>query len=113
VLGQPPVDPASRSRAVHVRAGGELDLCSGRALADRLEQAMAERAGLVVLDLGEATFADCSTVAVVVRTARRAAAEAWTLRVLPGSPAVQRVFRLTGTLDQVPFAPGGTGGDPP
>lgn len=107
MLGHPPVDPRSGSRGVRLRAAGELDLCTGRALADRLARAIAAGSGLVVLDLREATFADCSTVAVVVRTARRAAAEGWTLRVLPGPPAVQRVFRLTGALDQVPFASAG------
>ena len=73
---------------------GELDLCSGAELADRL--ANAGRAGArIVVDLTELEFIDSAGMGVLHRAALRAGEERWTLDLTGPRPDVRRVLRLT------------------
>lgn len=82
---------------------GELDL----AVADHME---AEARGLwrsgrrlLVIDLRGLSFIDSSGVRMLLGLCADAR-DGLRLELIPGAPAVQRVFELTGTLEALPFA---------
>lgn len=80
---------------------GELDLSAAAAV----EAALFERAGArrLVLDLRRLTFMDSSGLRMILAANTRARREGWTLRIVPGPPAVQRVFEICGVDDQLAF----------
>jgi anti-sigma B factor antagonist len=87
-----------------VRPSGELDIASREALELALAAAEATGVGDVVLDLRGVSFMDSAGVHVAVESVRRCEATGRSLRVVPGSERVQRVFQLTGTDSLLPFA---------
>jgi anti-anti-sigma factor len=87
-----------------VRPNGELDIASRGELDLALTAAEAGGVGDVVLDLRGVSFMDSTGVHAAVEADRRCRAVGKSLRVVPGSERVQRVFRLTGTDALLPFA---------
>jgi anti-sigma B factor antagonist len=87
-----------------VRPNGELDLASRGALDSALSAAEAGGVGDVVLDLRGVSFMDSAGVHAAIDFERRCQATGVSLRVVPGSDRVQRLFRLTGTDALLPFA---------
>ena len=84
-----------------VRPRGELDL----ATSDRLQAALDAvdaSTPVIVLDLSGVSFLDASGLRVLIE-AKRTLGDRLTL--LPGPPAVQRLFALTGTDGVLGFAP--------
>jgi anti-sigma B factor antagonist len=73
---------------------GELDLCSGAELAERLADA-ADSGARVVVDLTELEFMDPAGMGVLHRAALRAGEESWTLDLTGPRPNVRRLLRLT------------------
>jgi anti-sigma B factor antagonist len=101
-------DGAVDAACVHV--AGELDMAS----APRLDQMLREaehHARLIVLDLRELGFTDCSGVRVIVDASIRARQGGRRLVLLRGGRHVNRVFTLTGAsevveiVDAAPGAP--------
>jgi anti-sigma B factor antagonist len=81
---------------------GELDLNS----APRLEARVAELAGTrpaVILDLRELAFTDSTGLRAILRARDLCAEHRCDFGLIPGPPAVQRLFELTRLLDQLPF----------
>jgi anti-sigma B factor antagonist len=95
------VDERDRVRVAPV---GELDL----ATAEPLAQAIRELRGLgvthLILDLRRVSFMDSSGLRVALDLHTEATGNGLRLELLPGPPHVQRIFELTGTHDQLPFA---------
>ncbi len=96
---------SARDGDVHtLRLSGELDI----ATADRVEQELrtveATDAGQIVLDLSGLTFMDSTGVRLVLSAHARAQADSNRLSLVRGSPAVQRVFELSGVDGTLPFA---------
>lgn len=89
-----------------VRASGELDIAARDALELALTAAEAQGTGHVVLDLRGVSFMDSAGVHAAVDSERRCKASGASLRVVPGSDRVQRLFRLTGTETLLPFSDG-------
>jgi anti-anti-sigma factor len=87
---------------------GELDIATQAELRAALER-QAER-GAVTLDLAGLSFMDTSGLRLILETAEAARRGAFEFAVLPGSPAVQRLFDVAGVTDLVPFRNGGEGG---
>ena len=58
----------------------------------------------VVLDLSEVSFIDSSGIHAVVETSKRCAELETRLVVVPGPPAVQRLFDLCGLVEHLQFA---------
>ena len=84
--------------AAWVRVAGALDI----ATSPQLEQALRESpARLVVLDLRELGFMDCSGVHAIVEASNRAREEGRRLILLRGTPNVDRVFALTGSSGEL------------
>lgn len=88
---------------VGVRLTGELDLATAPLLKRTLHEARVD-ASLVVLDLRELTFIDCSGVRVIVNAALHARRDGHRLIAVPGPPQVDRLFTLTGAADIVETA---------
>ena len=97
------VDLARERDAVRVSPVGELDVATIGHVREQLGQAMASGAGRVILDLRETTFLDSSGLHLAVETydwAMRSGAE---FAIIPGPPAVQRAFDVTGLTTRLPF----------
>jgi anti-anti-sigma factor len=88
---------------VTVPLNGELDFASAFDVELRLEQAIRE-ADEVVVDLAGLDFIDSTGIRTLLEAHQAARRDGVTLRILPGSDAVQRVFEMTGLLDELPFA---------
>jgi anti-anti-sigma factor len=87
-----------------VALAGELDLSTADGARRELERAEAGDALSIVLDLSGLTFVDSTGVQLVLAAAARSRADGDRLVVLPGTPAVQRVFELCGVERLLPFA---------
>ena len=84
--------------AAWVHVAGELDI----ATVPRLEQVLrASHARLVVVDLRELDFMDCSGVRTLLDASVSARREGRRLVLVRGIPHVDRLFVLTGTTDEI------------
>ena len=90
--------------ACHLKLTGEFDL-SGRELADEL-LASADRKSKIVLDLSELDFIDSMGIHFVVTAHQTAQADGREFAIVRGKPAVDRVFKLVGLGDVLPFEDG-------
>jgi len=84
--------------AAWVHVAGALDLATSPQLERTLEEAAAR---LVVLDMRDVGFMDCSGVHTIVGASQRAREEGRRLILLRGTPNVDRVFALTGSSDDI------------
>jgi anti-sigma B factor antagonist len=87
--------------ACRLKLTGEFDL-SGRELADEL-LAGANGERKIVLDLSELDFIDSMGIHFVVTAHQAAQAEGRDFAIVRGPPAVDRVFKLVGLGDVLPF----------
>lgn len=83
---------------------GELDLATAgqlqRALADHLNGCHAR----LVIDLRGVEFIDSSGLDALLTAHHQARRDNRALTIIPGSRSVQRIFEITRTVDQLPFA---------
>jgi anti-sigma B factor antagonist len=86
--------------AVWVHLAGELDIATTPQLERTLGQAQLQ-ARLVVLDLRELVFMDSTGVHAIASASIRARQVARRLVVLRGPPDVDRIFTLSGSVDEV------------
>ena len=84
--------------AAWVHVAGALDLSSSPELERTLEESAAR---LVVLDMRDIGFMDCSGVHAIVGASHRAREQGRRLVLLRGTPNVDRVFALTGSSDEL------------
>ena len=84
--------------AAWVHVAGALDLATSPQLERTLDESAAR---LVVLDMRELGFMDCSGVHAIVEASNRAREEGRRLILLRGTPNVDRVFALTGSSDEL------------
>ena len=91
-----------RVDAVVVRAEGELDLASVALFQSRLDSVVAERPEAVLLDLRGLTFVDSSGLRAILGL-RRSLEPTCGLRIVRGSPSVQRIFDIAGVGSMLPF----------
>jgi anti-sigma B factor antagonist len=90
---------------VRVAPHGELDLATAPQVAQRLRDLCESGFEHIVLDLRAVRFMDSSGLRLVMREDAAARAEGRTFRIVPGPPAVQRLFELTCVLDRLQFLP--------
>jgi anti-anti-sigma factor len=86
--------------AVWMRAAGELDVATTPQL-ERMLRLPQLQVRLVVLDPRELDFIDCSGLRAIVNASIDARKAGHRLVVLRGAPTVERMLRLTGSLDDV------------
>ncbi len=84
-----------------IKLTGEFDI-SGRELADEV-LASANGSGKIVLDLSELDFIDSMGIHFVVTAHQAAQAEGREFTIVRGSPEVDRIFKLVGLGDVLPF----------
>ncbi len=89
---------------------GELDVATQGELRTVLERQVAR--GAVTLDLSGLRFLDTSGLRLILETAEAARRDGFAFAVLPGIPAVQRLFEVAGVTELVPFLDGEEGGTP-
>ena len=82
---------------------GELDLVSVDVLNAAVERARADGVPSITLDLRELSFIDSTGLAAIVLASRLCDTNGLELSLIPGSPATQRLFEMTGLLDVLPF----------
>jgi anti-anti-sigma factor len=82
---------------------GELDLATAPELDAMTEQACANGAGELVLDLRQLAFIDSTGLRAILRVRNHCEAHRCGLFLTPGPPAVQRLFELAGLLERLPF----------
>ena len=102
------VDVAAAGDGSVVTPRGELDVATQGALREVLERETARRP--VTLDLSALRFIDTSGMRLVLETAEAARRNGSGFTVLPGSPAVQRLFDVAGVAELVPFRNAEEGG---
>jgi anti-anti-sigma factor len=95
--------------AAHVLPIGELDLATVPMVEARLSELYEAGFRHLVLDLRRVTFLDVAGLRLVLTWAAKAAAGGAAFDVIAGPPPVQRIFALTGTIDQVSFLETGHG----
>jgi anti-sigma B factor antagonist len=83
-----------------VHMAGDLDIETTPQLVRTLRETQM-RARLVVLDLRELVFMDCTGLHAIVNASIRARRVGRRLILLRGRPSVDRLFTLTGSSDQV------------
>jgi anti-sigma B factor antagonist len=82
---------------------GEWDLAQREKARDAVRSVLARQPGRVVFDLRRLTFMDSTGIQSVLELANRAAGLKIDLVVIPGAPAVQRVFELCGLSERLTF----------
>ena len=80
-----------------LKVRGELDLSTAPTLSWSVAQAVEGRCGLVLLDLGDVSFVDCSGIGALVEAAHLMDAASAHLSVNRVSPQVARMLEITGT----------------
>ena len=109
---QPSSLPAARFRCevsreadtVRIRALGDLDMAAAPVLDAEIAALREAGTRSVVLDLTALRFLDSSGLRCILDGDAALRRRGVPLRLLPGPPAVQRVFELTGTHTYLPFA---------
>jgi anti-anti-sigma factor len=87
-----------------IRLTGELDMASAPDLAGAIVRICASSTHAITLDLSHLTFMDSTGLAAIISVGKRCEQLAYEFRLIPGPPAVQRVFELTGLRDRLAFA---------
>lgn len=95
-------DAISAGRHV-LKLSGELDVATAPDLQAAVVRIGASRTRIVTLDLRDLAFMDSSGLAAIIAASKLCRNLACEFRLIPGPPAVQRVFELTGVLDGLQF----------
>jgi anti-anti-sigma factor len=82
---------------------GEVDLATAGTLESRLVDAC-ERNAAVTVDLRRVSFLDCVGLRLLLAEYEKGPARGCRVDFIQGPPAVRRLFELSGTLAQLPFA---------
>ncbi len=74
----------------------EIDVTNADMIQEELSSVLNQGAALLIADLSKTSFCDSAGVSALVRTFRRAATSASSMRLVVSTPAVQRVLSITG-----------------
>jgi anti-anti-sigma factor len=88
---------------ITIELAGEWDLAASAAARQAIASALTGLPECVVLDLSRLAFIDSTGVHATFELAQRSKAQHIRLVIIPGPPAVQRIFELTGLNKQLPF----------
>jgi anti-anti-sigma factor len=91
-----------RDGVVVVRPKGDLDIAT-TPLLDEILADLAKQGASAVLDLAEVDFLDSSGLQTILKAHAVSERDGLGLTMLPGPPAVMRVFELSGTTASLPF----------
>jgi anti-anti-sigma factor len=88
-----------------VRLAGELDLAEVEALQAEFDRLCSNGLSGVTIDLSELDFLDSTGLHLLMTLRGRCESESLALTLVPGPPAVQRLFQITGTDGHFTFEP--------
>ncbi|MEV0123940.1 STAS domain-containing protein [Streptomyces sp. NPDC050703] len=91
--------------AIVVELHGEIDLVAYQRLFPLLDAVAAGPEEVVVIDLSEVDFFDCSGVSLLMRVHRRVTGRGGTLRIVCPQALTLRILRLTHLTDLLSPAP--------
>ena len=74
----------------------EIDVTTAEAIRDKLLAILDQGAALLIADLSKTEFCDSAGVSALVRTYRQASTSGSAMRLVVGTPSVQRVLAITG-----------------
>ena len=97
------VDVHPQRDVIRVAPVGEIDIATVGALRARIEELVSSGFARVTLDLQGVTFIDSTGLRLVLELVQSARDDHWELSVIEVSPAVQRVFQLSGVLADLPL----------
>jgi anti-sigma B factor antagonist len=97
------VEPARE--VVRIKPTGELDLATAPELRDHVIELLAVGFEQLIIDLRGLSFIDVAGVRLLLELADRARCEDWKLSLIQAGDRVARIFVLTDTVGQLPFAP--------
>jgi anti-sigma B factor antagonist len=105
----PPEEPfrcevTPEREAVRVRPVGELDMDTAPVLDAQLRELRSSGSRRLVLDLRGLLFIDSSGLHLILRYDAEARRDGFSLELVRGNRAVQRVFEVSGVAAQLPFA---------
>jgi len=103
------VDIAPDRDVVRVAPLGELDMSTTGELTTEIQQLWRSGFSRVILDLRGATFIDSSGLHAIINEHAAAAEDGRDFSIIPGRPAVQRIFEVTGMETRLPFLDSGNG----
>ena len=86
-----------------VRVSGELDLAAVEPLQAELDRVCSNGLSALTIDLRELEFVDSTGLHLLLRLHGDCERRQVDLRLVPGPPAVQRLFRITGTEEHFRF----------
>jgi anti-anti-sigma factor len=92
-----------RAQTHYVAPSGELDIATVSVLEHVMLAAEATDADTIVLDLSGLTFIDSTGLRLVLDANDRCGGEVDRLRVIAGSPAVERLLDVVGLRDRLPL----------
>jgi anti-sigma B factor antagonist len=96
-------DVAYEDHRVRIAPVGELDMAATPHLEQAIRALLDAGAGHLIIDLRRVTFIDSTALHLALDLDAAARDDGLRLELLPGPPQVQRIFELTGTLEQLPF----------
>ena len=94
---------------VRVSPVGDIDMSTAGELAAEMQQLRRSGFACLVLDLRAATFIDSTGLHLILEEHAAAKADGADFAILPGPPAVQRIFDVTGLEARLPFLDGANG----
>lgn len=97
------IEVVDRGGVVRVAIDGELDVATAPLLDEKLAEAEAKAASLIVVDLAAVSFMDSTALEVLLSAHARSQQDGQRLRITPGPAQVQRLFEAAGVHDQLPF----------
>lgn len=97
------IDVHPQRDVVRVAPVGEIDLATVGPLRAQIEDLVTSGFSRVTLDLEGVTFMDSTGLRLVLELVQAARDDHWELSVIEVSPAVERVFELSGVLAALPL----------
>jgi anti-sigma B factor antagonist len=92
-----------------LRLRGELDMAGVPSVEAFVKRICAGDPSSVTLDLTDLSFIDSTGLAAIVHVSGLCAKHGYRFQIVPGPPAVQRLFEVTGLDGVLPFADGAGG----
>lgn len=97
------LEDAADGTAHRLTLTGELDLASAPLLELQIERLCGQGATEILLNLSQLAFMDSTGLRVILNSAEVCQRNGCDFSLSPGTPAVQRVFEITGVLELLPF----------
>ena len=88
---------------VRVEAFGALDMATVPRLRERIAELRDGGCRRFIVDLRRLAFMDSSGLRLMLELSAEARRDGISVGIVPGGPAIQRVFEITGTMELLPF----------